>query len=106
MSEPRRLYYQNGFGQAWQCTCADAIHIQFGNVAVLLNHSQLRDFATYITHTLADEGHVKDAGSRDIYIPTRDLALMFAMTYSELQMLDEILNQTLLTITIDNILSN
>jgi hypothetical protein len=106
MTDERRLFHQNAFGHAWQCRCGDAVHIQFGNVALLLSHSQLREFTSYIGDTVGEESSVGDRYSRNIYIPTRDLALMFVMTYTELRMLDEILNQTLIAIEIDKMLSN
>lgn len=106
MTGERRLFHENSFGNAWQCNCAEAVHLQFGNIALLLSHPQLSDFATYISETLTLESGVEDKDSRCIYLPTRDLALMFVLSYSELQLLDEILSQTTLSLEIDKMLNN
>ena len=106
MAEGQRYFHQNEFGFARQCTCADAIHLHFGNIALLLNYSQLRDFSAFVTETLMHESAIEDRDERSIYLPTRDMALMFALSYTELLLLDEILNQTTMTIEIDKLLSN
>ena len=106
MAEGQRLFHQNAFGFARQCTCADAIHLHFGNIALLVSHSQLIDFSAFVSDTLKQESAVEDTDDRCIYLPTRDMALMFALTYKELLLLDEILNQSILMIQIDKLLSN
>ena len=102
----QRLYHENDFGYARQCTCSDAVHVHFGNIALLLRYPQLFDFSAFISGTVVQEACVEDRDARCIYLPTRDLALMFAVSYTELLMLDEILTQTLMTIEIDKLLSN
>jgi len=106
MANCQRYFHQNAFGLARQCTCADAIHLHFGNVALLLNHPQLKDFSAFVTETLMHESAVEDRDARCIYLPTRDMALMFALSHTELLQLDEILNQTIMIIEIDKLLSN
>jgi hypothetical protein len=106
MAEMQRLFHHNAFGFARQCTCADAIHLHFGNIALLVNHSQLFDFAAFVSETLMQESAVEDSDARCIYLPTRDMALMFALTYKELLLLDELLTQSILLIQIDKLLSN
>jgi len=105
MAGSQRLFHENVFGFARQCACSDGIHLHFGNIALLLNHSQLYDFSAYITGT-AREACTEDKNTRCIYIPTRDLSLMFALSYNELLQLEEILSQTLMLIEIDKLLSN
>jgi len=102
----QRLFLEHEFGYARQCTCSNAVHLHFGNVALLLNYSQVFDFSAFISGTVVQEAGVEDRDARCIYLPTRDLALMFAVTYEELLMLDEILSQTLMMIEIDKLLSN
>ena len=101
----QRLFHENGFGYARQCACSEAVHLHFGNIALLLSHPQLYDFSTYITGT-ALEACTEDKDARCIYIPTRDLSLMFALSYNELLQLEEILSQTLMQIEIDKLLTN
>jgi hypothetical protein len=60
----------------------------------------------FVSETAMSETGCENTNARNIYLPTRDMALMFALTYSELVLLDEILSQTVLTIEIDNLLSN
>lgn len=102
----RRLFHENEFGYARQCSCSDAVHLHFGNVALLLNYPQVYDFSAFISGTVTQEVGVADRDLRCIYLPTRDLYLMFAMTYRELLMLEEILSQTMMMIEIDNLLTN
>ena len=102
----QRLFHENEFGYARQCTCADAVHLHFGNIALLLSYPQLFDFSAFISGTIAQEASVEDGEARCIYLPTRDLSLMFAVSYRELLMLDEILSQTVMMIEIDKLLSN
>jgi hypothetical protein len=106
MAEGQRYLHHNSFGFARQCTCADAVHLHFGNIALLLSHPQLKDFSAFVTETVMHESGVEDRDSRCIYLPTRDMTLMFALSYAELLLLDEILNQSLMTIAIDKLLSN
>ena len=106
MVDGQRYFHENVFGFARQCTCTDGIHLHFGNIALLLSHSQLKDFSGFVTETLMQESGVEDRDRRCIYLPTRDMSLMFALSYRELQLLDDILNQSLMTIEIDNLLSN
>ena len=102
----QRLFHENEFGYARQCTCSEAVHLHFGNVALLLSYPQVFDFSAFISGTVVQEAGVEDRDERCIYLPTRDLALMFAVSYEELLMLDEILSQTLMMIEIDKLLSN
>ena len=97
--------YKNKFGFSHKCECNDAVHINFGTVSVLLNRAQVSDFATYIAETLISECDAEDHDARNIYLPTRDFFIMFAMTYNELKWLSEILDQTLLMIEIDEVLT-
>jgi len=106
MAEGQRYFHQNLFGFARQCTCAEAIQLHFGNIALLLSHPQLKDFSAFVTETIMHESAVEDRTARCIYLPTRDMALMFALSYTELLLLDEILNQTIMMIEIDKLLSN
>ena len=106
MIEGQRYFHRNEYGFAGQCTCADAIHLHFGNIALLLNHSQLKDFSAFVTETLMHASTGEDRDARSIYLPTRDMALMFALSYRELLFLDEILNHTIMMIEIDKLLSN
>jgi hypothetical protein len=106
MAEGQQLFHENAFGFARQCRCAGAIHLHFGNIALLLSHSQLLDFSAFVSETLLQESAIEDWDARCIYLPTRDMALMFALTYNELLLLDEILNQSILMIQIDKLLSN
>jgi hypothetical protein len=106
MHKEQQYVHQNAFGFSRKCTCANAVHVHFGNIALLLSHSQLRDFSVFVSETAMSETCCENTNDRNIYLPTRDMALMFALSYSELILLDEILSQTVLTIEIDNLLSN
>jgi hypothetical protein len=101
----QRLFCENAFGFARRCVCSDAVHLHFGNIALLLSHRHLYDFSAYITGTARD-ACTEDKDARCIYIPTRDLSLMFALSYNELLQLEEILSQTMMLIEIDKLLSN
>jgi hypothetical protein len=59
-----------------------------------------------VSETLLQESPIEGWDARCIYLPTRDMAFMFALTYKELLLLDEILNQSILMIQIDKLLSN
>jgi hypothetical protein len=97
-------YHQNDFGFAKKCTCHNAVHLNFGNVSLLLSHAQVSDFSLYIQETLATEDCLADHDERAIYIPTRDFSMMFAMSYNELKKLFEILDHTLLMIEVEEAL--
>jgi hypothetical protein len=81
------------------------VHLNFGNISLLLTDHQLRDFASYIEDTILVNGHVYDPNYRCVYIPTRDFCLMFALTCHELRSLSEILHHTLLMMEVDDALS-
>ena len=100
------LYQENEFGYARQCICSEAVHLHFGNVAPLLSYPEVFDFSAFISGTVVQEPGMEDRDARCIYLPTRDLSIMFAVSYRELLMLDEILSQTLMIIEIDKLLSN
>lgn len=99
------IYHQNEFGHTRKCTCCDAVHLVFGNISLLLSKGQVRDFTLYISETLTIECSVYDENDRCVYLPTRDCSLMFALSYHELKLLAEILEQTLLMFQIDDVLS-
>ena len=100
-----RIYHKNELGFSRKCTCSGAVHINFGNVSVLLNRPQVSDFATYTAEALVAECAIEDRDERCIYLPTRDDFLMFVMTYNELKGLSEILDQTLLMMEVDDALT-
>jgi hypothetical protein len=100
-----KTYHQNEFGFSRKCTCHGAVHVNFGNVSLLLSKPQVSDFTEYIVEALISEWGVDDPNERCIYLPTRDYALMFAMTYQELEYLYEILDQTLLMMEVDDTLT-
>lgn len=100
-----RIYHKNEFGLTRKCECHGAVHVVFGTVSLLLSRLQLREFATYIGEAIWSECDVEDHNERCIYLPTRDYALMFVMTYNELKSLSELLDQTLLMMEIDDALT-
>ena len=73
------LFHENDFGYARQCTCSAAVPLHFGNVALVLNYTQVFDFLAIIFGTEVQEAGVEDRDARWIYLPTRDLALMFEL---------------------------
>ena len=99
-----RIYHQNSFGYARRCSCLEAAHLNFGNVALLLTRSQLKEFAEYIADTIFIECSTEHPEDRCIYLPTRDYSLMFNLSFNELKALGEILDQTLLMMQIDDVL--
>ena len=101
-----RVYHTNDFGVTSKCNCLDAVHVVFGNVSLLLTRRQCRDFCTYVSEAAQAELFVmSDAHERSIYIPTRDDALLFALTYVELKQLDDLLRQTILMFEVDDALT-
>ena len=106
MEYSERTYHQNEFGLTRKCTCHNAVHVVFGNVSLLLSKQQLSDFSAYISDAVVRcEAETEDPDMRDIYIPTRDLCILFAMSYNELKSLQELTHQTLLMIQIDEALT-
>lgn len=105
MNCSNHIYHQNEFGYTRKCTCHDAFHLVFGNISLLLSKGQLRDFSRCIAETLSMECVVHDDNDRCIYLPTRDCSLMFALSYNELKLLAEILEQTLLMLQVEEVLS-
>ena len=99
-----KTYHKNDFGFAKKCTCLDAVHVNFGNLSLLLTRAQIREFSSYITETLIAEYYVSDHHERCIYIPTRDHSMMFVMSYTELEKLSEILEHTLLMMEVEDLL--
>jgi Family of unknown function (DUF6686) len=99
------FYYENEFGFARKCNCQEAVHLHFGNVVLLLSCPQLRDFSTYVSEALISKSEITDHDSRCIYLPTRDLALMFTLSYTDLSQLCDILDHTLLMVEVEKMLS-
>ena len=105
MDCPERIYHHNEFGWTQKCACHNAVHLNFGTVSLLLSHQQLSDFSEYIYHAVIRcKQETDDADMRDIHIPTRDLCIMFVISYNELKMLLELTEQTILMIQIDEAL--
>jgi hypothetical protein len=101
-----KIYHQNEFGVARKCECHKAIHLNFGNISLLLSKIQLGEFSTYLAdaalHCL-DDGF--DFDDPNIYIPTRDPTLMFTMSLRQLTGLVELTEQTLLMLEVEEALS-
>jgi hypothetical protein len=106
MDCPEKIYHQNELGCTRRCTCHNAIHLNFGNVSLLLSKSQLSDFSEYISEAVVScslDMNYPDA--RDIYLPTRDFCILFAVSYNELKNLLDLTEQTLLMLQVDDVLS-
>ncbi|MBA4057234.1 MAG: hypothetical protein C0490_21150 [Marivirga sp.] len=101
-----KFYHKNKFGYSLKCECHGAVHVTFGTVSLLLSRPQVSDFACCIAEAIMSECDVEDRNSRSIFLPTRDYFLMFAMTYNELKLLSEILDQTLLMMEIGDVLNS
>jgi len=102
---PERIYHQNEFGWTRKCTCHKAVHLNFGNVSLLLSHQQLGDFSEYIYDAVIRCSHGTEYPDvRDIFIPTRDLCIVFTVSYNELRKLLELTEQTLLMLQVDEAL--
>lgn len=101
-----KIYHQNAYGFSRRCACHNAVHLNFGNVSLLLSKQQLYDFAEYIADAIV-ECRLSDEhpDERDIYIPTRDLCILFSVSYNELKSLLELAQQTLIMIQVDEALS-
>lgn len=100
------VYHQNNLGWVRKCTCHNAVHLNFGNVSLLLGRQQLHDFAEYLSEALIEcsmEAELPD--SREIYIPTRDLCIHFLLSYNELRDLLELAEQTLMMLQVEEALS-
>lgn len=100
------VFHQNKLGKAEKCTFQNAVHLTFGNVTLLLTYEQVTEILTCVESILGNESEIEDRDERSLYIPTRDHALMFAMTYHEVADLHEILEQTLLMWEVDEILNH
>jgi hypothetical protein len=100
-----RVYQKNEFGFTRKCSCHNAVHLNFGTISLLLTLEHFQKFASYITNTLEIECSVYDYDERCIYLPTRDNALMFALTYNELRLLSDVLDTTLVMIEVDHVLA-
>lgn len=100
-----KIYHTNEFGCSRKCICHNAVHLIFGNVSLLLSKQQLSDFSQYISDAVyscrLDDS---DPDTRDIYIPTRDLCILFAMSYNELKSLLELTEHTLIMLQVDEAL--
>lgn len=102
-----KIYHQNDFGFARKCECHNAVHLNFGNISLLLSKIQLAEFSAYIADaalSCADDGF--DLDDRNIYIPTRDSALMFIMSLRELKGLVDLTEQTLLMLQVEEALAS
>lgn len=105
MSCLEKIYHQNELGCTRRCTCHNAIHLNFGNVSLLLSKSQLSDFSQYISEAVTScRLDTNDPDTRDIYLPTRDLCILFAVSYNELKYLLDLSEQTLLMLQVDDVL--
>ena len=61
-----------------------------------------RDFSEYIyAAVIRCKQETDDPDMRDIHIPTRDLCILFVVSYNELKMLLELAEQTILMLQID-----
>jgi hypothetical protein len=105
MNCSNRIYHENDFGFARECACQDGIHLNFGNVSLLLGRKSIRMFADYIDEALQGEYIVEDLDERSIYLPTHDSFMMFVLSYHELEKLYEILRNTLPLLEVEEILS-
>ena len=105
MSCLEKIYHQNELGCTRRCTCHNAIHLNFGNVSLLLSKSQLSDFSQYISEAVTScRLDTNDPDTRDIYLPTSDLCILFAVSYNELKYLLDLSEQTLLMLQVDDVL--
>jgi hypothetical protein len=101
-----KIYHQNEFGVTRKCECHNAVHLNFGNISLLLSKPQLSDFSTYVADAaMSCTGDGFDMDDRSIYIPTRDPALMFIMSLRELKALVDLTEQTLLMLQVEEALS-
>ena len=100
-----KIYHENKIGYTRKCTCHNAVHLIFGNVSLLLSKQQLQDFSQYIYEAMLEwKCDIVDPDARDIFIPTRDLCILFAMTYNELLSLLELTEETLMMLQVDEAL--
>ncbi len=99
------VFHENKLGKAEKCTFQNAVHLAFGNVALLVSRSQVSELLSCTEVILKNESEIEDRDDRCLYVPTRDHALMFAMTYHEVQDLNEILEHTLLMWEVDEVLN-
>lgn len=100
-----KIYHENKIGCTRKCTCHNAVHLTFGNVSLLLSKQQLNDFSEYIYEAVLQCSHDNaDPDVRDIYIPTRDLCILFTLSYNELLSLLELTEQTLIMLQVDEAL--
>lgn len=105
MEDDEKIYHENILGCTRKCICYHAIHLNFGNVSLLLSKQQLSDFSTYIFEAILEcKSRITDTKVRDIFIPTRDLCILFAVSYNELELLLELIDKTLLMIEIEETL--
>lgn len=103
----QKLYHTNEFGTTSKCDCLDAVHVVFGTVSILLTRQQCRDFARYIAEAVENTSFsVSDVNERCVYIPTRDDALLFALTFVELNQLDDLLHHTMLMMEVEDALTS
>lgn len=98
MDCPETIYHQNEFGWTRKCSRHNAVHLNFGNVPLLLSQEQLSDFSEYIYDVVIRcKRETDDPDVRDFHILTRDLCILFVLSYNELRKLLELTEQTLLT---------
>jgi hypothetical protein len=99
------VFHQNRFGKAERCTFQDAVHLTFGNVALLLSRHQVAELESYLETIIKSESDIENRDDRCLYIPTKDHTLMFVMSYHELIELNEIIEHTLLMWEVDELLN-
>lgn len=105
MEQDEKIYHENELGCTRKCTCYHAVHVNFGNVSLLLSKQQLRDFNQYVQEAIDQCRKTStDRNAREIFIPTRDLCIMFAMSYNELLLLQELADETLMMIEVEEAL--
>jgi hypothetical protein len=83
------------------------VHVNFGNISILLSKPQLIEFSEYLNDTsgcFQDDGFSLD--DRNIYIPTRDPSLMFMVSYRELSGLLELAEHTIIMLQVEEALSS
>lgn len=101
-----RFFHHNAFAAVFRCKGQSKYQLNFGNVTLLVSAKQMRNMSRQISHTLAANQPCPCGGCRYLVIQDRQFAdLAFAFSYQELELLQEVLEQSLLMLEVDQLLT-
>jgi hypothetical protein len=99
------VLYQNEHGYVVRCKKCDCIKVAFGTTAISLTRQQLEDFAEVVNEYKEAVGIGLYPNHKAIAIPTTAKSIQLLYSAEDLQHLIEILNEALLSLAIEPLLT-